>query len=483
VPAPEPPGLSSYHNPTPAESRAWYDGAYQDRDPRDLSALLQYGPSYTPYTQAWTDNRIEQVRNYKHWVYVCVSKIARKIAAQVPNVTWVSSGELHKGKCLPPFARLRALTPLLSHEELVPVPQNHPLPRLLRDPNEPDTGYDLIYETILFYLLTGSAYWWIPKNTFGLPAAIWVVPSHWIWPTMGKDHYLAGWEIRPVEGLYERRLLPEDEIVVFRAKNPISKIDGHAPLTAAAPWADIANSINRAQWQSYQSIMPTVAVQFDAKRLDPSDSDINRIEAKFLARYAGETKAGKPLFLPPGVTVRPLVLKPNEMVFGETAQETRDNICNAYGVPVELVDLKGDTLKAESAFYSQTINPLCHFLGQVVSEKVGSRYEGQPRIWWEQFTVNDPEQINQNHKVDLLCGALTPNERRIAMGRQPYDGKWKAFGDAPFLPVNMQSGSLPGGGDHTNLPGDKPDADAEQPTLNDDDYKAVPSRNGFHRAG
>ncbi|HEX2973042.1 MAG TPA: phage portal protein [Tepidisphaeraceae bacterium] len=476
---PEQRGLASHQNPTPAESRSWYDGAYNSHDPRDLLALLQYGPSYTPYTMAWTDNRIEQVRHFKHWVYVCVSKIARKIASQMPNITYVRNPGEGAEKCLSQVARTKALTPLLSHEQLEPVEANHPLLRLLRDPNEPDTAYDLWYETILFYLLTGSAYWWVPKNIFGLPSAIWVVPSHWMWPIMGHDRYLKGWEIRPVEGMYQRRLLPEDEVIVFRHKNPISKIDGMAPLTAAAQWADISDSINRCRWHSYKSIMPTVAVQFDAKRLDPSDNEISRIEAKFLARYAGETKAGRPLFLPPGVAVKPLVLKPNEMVFGETAVETRNNIANAYGVPVELIDLQGDTLKALSAFYSETINPLCHFLGQVGSEKLGRAYEGTPRIWWEQFTINDPEQINSNHKVDLLCGALTPNERRIAMGREPYTGEWAKFGNTPFLPVNMESGALPGGGDHTNKPGDKPDAGGEQPALNDEDYKAWQRRMGL----
>jgi phage portal protein BeeE len=104
-----------------------------------------------------------------------------------------------------------------------------------------------------------------------------------------------------------------------------------------------------------------VAVQFDGDMNDPTDQDLVRIEQKFLARYAGESRSNRPLFLPPGVQVKPLVIKPNEMMFGDTSREMRDNILAAFGVPVELIDLQGNTLHAESAFYNQTVNPLRHW--------------------------------------------------------------------------------------------------------------------------
>lgn len=459
-------------------------------DPRDLSALLSYGPSFIPYTAAWTTNRIAAVRSFKHWVYVCVDLIASKVASQYPNVSWIRSSvgddsdpeKAWRTRILGPHFRQKALTPLLTHEELEPVPSNHPLQRLLRDPNDPDTAYDLFYETVLFLLLTGSAYWWIPKNALGLPAAVWVVPSHWVWPIMGADKYLAGWEIRPVEGNYLKRLLPYDEVVEFKFKNPISKLDGFGPLAACSEWVDTVGAVNRAMIRSYRNgPMPTVAVEFDASLNDPNPNVLSRIEQKFLSRYAGSEHAGQTIFMPPGTKLRPLVIKANEMIFGSIGDTLRNYICSSFGVPNELVDIKGDTTKAENSLYNRKINPLSHFLGQVISEKVAVRYpqdHGDLRVWWEKFTANDPELVNNNHKVDLLCGALTPNERRISQGREPYKGELEKFGNTPFLPVNMESGALPGGGDHTAKPGDKPDSDYEHPALNDEDTKQLVRRNG-----
>lgn len=434
-------------------------------DPRDLSALLSYGPTHLPYTAAWTDSRIEQVRAFKHWVYIAINVIASKIASSLPNVTYVSSeldqavtspGDL-AGKTYNSYSHLRskALLPLLSHEQIQPAPSDHPLSRLLLDPNTPDTVYDLFYETILFNRLTGVAYWWTPLNPVtGLPDAIWVLPSHWVWPVYGKpgESHLLGYELRPVEGNYLRRFLPLNEIIEFKHKNPISKIDGYSPMTAASQWIDTLTMVNTARWHAYRNgTFPTVAIQFDGTYLDPSEEDLRRIESKFLARYIGETRSNKPLFLPPGVKATALTLKPNEMIFGETAKETRDNILALYGVPPIIAGIMdgmttGSLTAAQVGFFCLTINPLLRFMGQVITEKLARLYDPTLRVWWEDMTPDDPSLQEEKIKTDLLAGAITPNEIRLIRGRQPYAAGW---GDQPIAPVNMQT--LPLGGDSSHL--------------------------------
>lgn len=439
---------------------------------RDLSSLLSYGPSFLPYTTAWTDNRVEQVRHFRHWVYVAIDRIACKISDSPPNVSRVSA---RAGSASPPrhflAGRRKVLAPLLSHETLSPAPENHPLVKLLRDPNDPDTAWDLWYETILFLLLTGSAYWWVPKNKAGLPLAIWVVPSHWVWPVMGKDRLIEGWELRPVEGNYLRKTLPADEIIHFRRKNPVSKLDGYSTLTAINQWADTQESVNRARAQSYRNgTFPSVAVQFDGNLQDPTVEQLRRIEQKFLARYAAEVNANRPLFLPPGVKVIPLSIEPNQMVFGETSKETRDNILAAYGVPPLIAGIMegmsyGSITAAQAGFMAFCINPLLSFLGQVLTEKLAWKYDASLRIWWEDMTPDDPAQVEREIKTDLVGCAISPNEIRMKRGREPWPYSWA---DLPVRPVNMAPGSLPGGGAHQEPDGlpspeiDSPDVSAEE---------------------
>lgn len=460
-------------------------------DARDLAALLAYGPPHIPYTYGWTDNRVEQVRHFKQWQFVAVNKICSRIAAMMPNISWIQSDslELAGGYQSPENARnflrlrlfgerdrRRALTPLMTHERLEPVPSNHPLHRLLRDPNNQDTSWDLWYETMLFLLLTGSAYWWIPPGIGNLPAAIWVVPSHWMWPIVGKEKIIEAWEIRPVEGNYLRRRLPAEEIIHFRRKNPISKLDGFSPLTAINKWVDAQESISGAMMKSYRNgPLPNVAISFDGTMNDPTDEDLRRIEGKFLTRLSGENNAGKPIFTPPGVKITPLTIEPNKMVFGQTGDTLARNILCGYGVPPGSVFLEGDTIRDEMAFCSGCITEWCRFLGWTATERLGRRYPkkngGEIRIWYEAPRVDDAKQTNEDLKTDMLASAVSPNEVRVLRGREPWDDPEM---DKPIRPVNMEnSGSLPGGGEHIPDEPKPKKPKPGQPALNPDDSKSL----------
>lgn len=457
-------------------------------DARDLAALLAYGPPHIPYTYGWTDNRVEQVRHFKQTQYVCIDMIASAVASQMPNVSWIetegdetlelsdeqTTHSLRVNRARASWQRQKALTPLLTHERLKPVPSTHPLYKLLKDPNNQDTSWDLWYETVMFLLLTGSAYWWIPPGIGNLPAAIWVIGSHWMWPIIGKEKIIEAWEIRPVEGNYLRRRLPADQIVHFKKKNPVSKLDGMAVLTAINQWVDVQESISKAAWWSYkQGPLPNVAISFDGTMNDPTDEQLRRIEAKFLTRYGGENRAGKPIFTPPGVKITPLSIKPNQMVFSDIGKDTMKNIMMGYGVPPGLCMLEGETLKDQESFYSRTVNPLCRFLAWTITERVAKKYPksktgGELRVWWEAHRTDDSKQLNEDLKVDMLASSISPNEVRVLRGRQPWEDPEM---DKPIRPVNMENaGTLPGGGSHND--GEKPPKHKpNQPALNPDDSK------------
>jgi len=437
---------------------------------RELSSLVTYSPTTTPFVNYWRDNRHEQVNTFKHWVYIAIDRIASKIATQIPNVSYLTTTD----KKISERQRRKALTPLLSYQTLKNCEDNHPLVRLLRDPNEPDTSYDLFYETILFLGLTGNAYWWVPKNKLGVPSAIWVVPSHWMWPIIGKNKFYEAWELRPTEGNYMRRTIPAEEIIHFRYKSPLSKIDGFSKLTAGNQWIDVQDSVNRSKHQAYKNgSFPTVAVQFDGSLNDPSDEQLRRIEQKFIARYVGEMNSNRPLFLPPGVKVAPLTIEPNKMVFGDTAQETRDNILALFGVPALIAGIMegmtyGSIGAAQAGFCSLTLAPLCYFLGQVMTEKLAWEFDENLKIWWDDFTPDDPAQTDREIKTSLMAGAISPNEIRILQGREPWPDKWA---DEPFMPVSMQPLTTSQGGEHQDPESKPKKPKPEDPKLADESDK------------
>lgn len=409
------------------------------KDPR-RSFVTNFSNS-NPSMNAWTDSRIDQVRAFRHWTYVAISIIADRISCYRPNIGELiqfPNREISKRNYIyPTWKRAKALSPIEHYQDINPVDYNHPLSRLLSDPNEPDTGYDLWYETVLFLLLTGSAYWWVPKNKVtGLPAAIWVLPSHWMWPIYDKTGVLISYDLRPVEGNYLNKNYPADEIFCFKKKSPISKSDGYSPQTGISQWLDIQSSVDRSRYHTFKnSAFPTVSLEFDPDTFDPSGDELDRIEAKFLARYAGETRAGKPILLPPGVKLNKLSLMPREMDYTQSADQIRDSIMAAFKIPSVIAgivkEVSSNNLQAaNSLFCSNAVNPLFRYLGQVMTEKFSKFYEDNLIIWWDDTTPDDPKNVEDKLKTDLSCLAKTPNEVRAMRGMAPYEHG----GDDPIMP-------------------------------------------------
>src|SRR5262249_3188671 len=156
------------------------------------------------------------------------------------------------------------------------------------------------------------------------------------------------------------------------------------------------------------------------------DEDLLRIEAKFASRYTGETRANKPLFLPPGTKLNHYTITPSEMQYCESALQMRDFILAAFGVPPVVAGIAsemtyGSIMAAQAAFTTFTINPLLGFLGQLISEKLAWLFDRRLRVWWEDLTPQDPELLEKQYATDAKFGALTPNEQRAERGRRPYE--------------------------------------------------------------
>lgn len=389
-----------------------------------LGSASAYG-----FFNTWTDSRYELVRHYQGWVFIAISKICEKIATTPVNVSILrkhgqSMGNIERR--LHPADRAKALMPMSETDELEHVDDEHPLLKILQQPNYYDTSYQLWYETIMFLLLTGSAYWWCPRNKLGLPTEIWVLPSHWIKPLTGKDRLIDGYRMQPYEGNYAGLDLPPEEVLAFQRKSPISKFDGYSPQTAGATWIDAQRSVDRSRASAFRNgIFPgQLAIEFDSAVNAPSEAQLERIAQKLMDRYGGEQRAGTPLLAPPGTKVKPLSIAPREMDFQGSFEQLRDSILALFGVPAVIAGIVkdmtyGSVEASKAAFSDFTINPLCQFLGETLTAKLAKRFDPKLCIWWSNTRPVDGAQQNQDIQTDALCSAITPNEVRRIRGRAP----------------------------------------------------------------
>lgn len=458
----------------------------------------------------WSQDRLEQVLHMKNWTYVAIHAICKQIAQRLPNMALVSHYDkprrieksflsefgnwerrgveeyssivdksfqdhqnFHQRKT---YAGQRfissgsyfrkALSVVKPHEELEPLPMEHPLRRLMDNPNPLDTHFDLLYESQMFLELTGVTYMWCVPNGWGVPCEMYVLPSHWVWPRTGGRQYVSQdnphadeliqyYEVRPWGGMGSAGMIriPPNEIIMERWKSPINKIDGYSPLAAAAQWIDTEESISKSRWSQFQNqARPEFWVALGEGYEDPSDDTIARIEAKFMQKYQGEFNYGKPIISPPGAKVQPLSFSPNEMCYMQSEEQIRDMILSTFNVPPAAVGIVkemtyGSVLATLASFCSFAINPRLCMRGLTWTKHLATKFQEDGeriRIWWDDCVPHDPQQINADIKLDHDCLAITTNEIRALRGRAPYiDG----YGDDPTgtgpggqVPIPMHSG-------------------------------------------
>ncbi len=411
---------------------------------RILSSLLA-GASTWGWPGNWTQDRLEQAFHFKHWLYVAIHRRANSLAELKPNLALVEGHSSHQ-KPRKAHSRNRyhkkSLHQIRPHEEVEFVGDDHPVARLLARPNETDTFGQLIYELTMYLDLTGNGYLWMVPNGLGLPCELWVIPSHWVWVRQGHGRWVDYFEVRPFVGTGILKFPPE-EILWIKRKNPIHKYDGWAPTSAIAEWIDAAESIDRSRfWQFKNGAFPFGHLKLGESYLDPDQPDLERAYAKLFGRLQGEINYGRPLITGNDVEYTPLMISPMEMAYTQSADQLRDWVLAAYGVPKEVAGIQD--AGSEIAMYGPmaqyckfSLSPDLKLFAEAFTQHLCHRWDERLRLWWDDPTPDNPQEKRADIQVLAAVGALTPNEIRSDYGYEPYENG----GDDPLLPMGV--GPLP----------------------------------------
>lgn len=428
---------------------------------RVFAHAMMGGTAYG-FPGGWSQDRIEQVMHLKSWVYIAQRRIWDRIARLTPNVGFVS--EPNPGQQMKALDRRaaewrcrKALNAIQPHEQVTPAGSQHPLVRLLANPNGPDVAFDLWSELGIFLELTGNAYIWAVPSNLGVldktykAAQLWILPSHWVWPRVGKNRLIEYYEVRPWIGPGMLRFPPED-VIHLRFKSPIHKIDGYSPQTAGAEWIDTSESVNRSRFFQFKNGCQMQGnLKLGDRYVDLDDDDLERLYAKFFARIQGEQNAGRPIITPPDSEIVPLTITPDEMAYTQSADQLRDWILALWGVPKEVAGIQD--AGSEIAMYGplrqfaeNCLIPRLTYLGQSLTEKLARRWDRRLRIWWDDPTPDDPQQKREDLKMRYDTQSITSNEIRTAYGDPPLPDGDSVNDPRPKLPPPGAPGAAPAAG-------------------------------------
>lgn len=397
---------------------------------------------------SWTQDRNEQARHYTGWVYVAIRAIAKTIAGAQPQVGVIRRGEdllvrKRKGATfLSKHACRKALASVQDNEEIEPVPETHPLVQLLRNPNKPDTAYTFFFRMSMWLRATGNTYIWISeKNALGHPLEMFIIPSNWIWPCKGSLADPTEYEVRPRASYMGGQAvrIPGNDIIHVPYPGLLDPFDGFAPLSAGARWVDISESIDRSQWATFKNgVNSKILIELDKDKDSYSEEIIARFKARFRTKYQGEDNAGEPIVMEPGAKVVPMGNTPVEMDYINSSDAKRDEILALYGVSKSIVGMNENINRATADaaianFVYREVCPDMMLLGQVLTEKLASRFDPSLVVYWPDLTPDDPEMELRKMQAGQAALAVTPNEWREYLGME----KFPKGGDDPMGPMGM----------------------------------------------
>ena len=442
----------------------------------------------------WTQNRIELVNHFRSWPYVAIKSICEEIACQTPQICRIVEGaaieaemtrSLHLAKSfqerdqirrayarrlVPKSLRRKALAHMQQDDEMEPVDKSHPLVKLLQNPNGPDVAWTFFYRIPMYLMLTGTAYIYVAPNRVGQPCQLWVVPSHWVreFPhdVHGQpvDKLVGSYEITPSAGYVAndysqgwflggggRRKVDESEIIKISFPSPISLVDGWAPTAAVGQWIDISGAIGNSRVQTfYNGAFPGVVLQLDKEVAAPTQDELIRIMAKFEEKAVGVRNSRRSYVLAPGMTLAPYGQTSVEMDYVNSETQSRDQLLAAFRVGPTVAGITEQTsyaadTAARLGFYHSTLKPLLMLIGQVMTEKLASRFGEDLVVYWQDPTPDDPEFVLKRNESMFRNSSITPNEIRADAGMEPFEyGGDDPMGSMGQQPLPWATGEMPG---------------------------------------
>lgn len=389
-------------------------------------------PRVDAYRRLRDPSAWELLTELKNTAFTCASINAATCASYPPKLYVATRAGEPEPKGYPrksiPESKKSALAAVLKSERVEEV-TDHPILRLLATANPEHNQHDLFELTTLYQEATGRAYWVIDFDPFGVPEALWPLPSHRI--TEREIDGRIRVELHTRTGIRE---LPRDRLIIFRYPDPNDPYHGGlSPLRAAYESARIESEFSAFKGTVWaNSGLPSVIIS-------PKDvisaEECERLEAMWENRF---TRGGQGKAL---ASVEPIDVKVMDQAIGDIvslAEQgfTKEQIANAFGVPISFLSREtnlANMLASRRQHAALAIRPRLRRRDDKLNERLVPLFDPSGRLY---LRSDDPEAEDQENArawqdLDVRTGVRTINEVRADRGLPPV-----AWGERPWLPLS-----------------------------------------------
>lgn len=305
----------------------------------------------------------------------------------------------------------------------------------------------LIRMTEISLCLWGSAYWFLERGqgANGVPKELyWARPDR-VRVVPHPTDYVERFDYQPADGAKVIPFSPA-EVIWFRYPNPLDEYSGLSPLAAARLAADTQSAAMKQNYSLFTNGISIGGLVTPATGTPMSREDAQDIKEQLQGRAKGAANAHRWLVLLKDAKFQPMTLSPRDAEFVALHKMTLEDVCRAYGVPLDLVGGQrtyANYGEAVTAMWTETILPEAAFLADEITEQFLAMFAGSERVDTCSFDHSGVEVLQDDEEAkwriaqgQLQQGTITINEWRSEHKRDPVPwGEKVWWGSVALTPI------------------------------------------------
>jgi HK97 family phage portal protein len=290
--------------------------------------------------------------------------------------------------------------------------------QVLSNPNELQTGIDLIYEMCSYYILDGNVYVYVPSSTHNKENSkrMWVLNSFEVEAIENKNS-----DEHPIKHFINRhtqQIYPTEEVIFIKTWNPRNRLKGLSRLQAGLRQIRYSEQLQVFKDSLYRNqARPSGIISPDMQMTDQNYGPLADYVEK---NYGGPENAGKILFASQSIKFQPLSLSPEDLQLIQSENLTWAAIAQMIGVPAEMLNNLStqknyaNYREARKALYEDTVINI----GQTFMKTFSNFFFADKAI---EFKINRSEIDALKPTAEELSKAywFEPDRKRVLMGQPP----------------------------------------------------------------
>lgn len=326
--------------------------------------------------------------------------------------------------------------------------ESHEVLNLLEKPSPLKSGYEFKRDWASFLYITGNSFIEAftgkdASNVKAKPRELYIPPPARFQIVPGSMGIPAEYIIKngAKEKKYPVTILGESLISHARLFHPRDMYYGLSPIQVASLAVDMTNELNTWNLSLLQNSAKPSGLFIWKGEANLEEEDRDNINSVIRTDVAGSKNAGKNILLEGDFDYQQLGLSPKDMDFLMTKKTSKQDICEIFRTPGQLVGIEGSQTfanyeQANLQFHIDTVIPLVKYFCSMLNMYLLPKY-GESNLFFgfdeDQIPALEPLREKKWNKVSK-SDFLTINEKRESLGYGRYEDP---LADQLYIPTSL----------------------------------------------